>query len=171
MPAVTVNDWAGLPRIPVPEPALAAERPVASVTTAPAGFEGEGFPVRRAFAGLSPISPRLSRAEVNGFAAYLAGHSALQAGVYSSPPIWAQIFGHGRAARIPHLYEWTYNDTTSSLADQPAGWCLRGTGACARFFGGVTARSRYALMWQWSGGGGTWNGFGDFDQIDGSRTP
>jgi len=26
-------------------------------------------------------------------------------------------------------------------------------------------------MWQWSGGGGTWNGFGDFDQIDGGRTP
>jgi redox-sensitive bicupin YhaK (pirin superfamily) len=29
------------------------ERPVASVTTAPSGFEGEGFPVRRAFAGVS----------------------------------------------------------------------------------------------------------------------
>jgi hypothetical protein len=26
-------------------------------------------------------------------------------------------------------------------------------------------------MWQWSGGGGTNNGFGDFDQIDASRTP
>ena len=53
MPAVTVNDWAGLPRIAAPDLSLAAERPVASVTTAPAGFEGEGFPVRRAFAGLS----------------------------------------------------------------------------------------------------------------------
>ena len=29
------------------------ERPVTSVTTAPQGLEGEGFPVRRAFAGLS----------------------------------------------------------------------------------------------------------------------
>jgi len=29
------------------------ERPVASVATAPSGFEGEGFPVRRAFAGVS----------------------------------------------------------------------------------------------------------------------
>ena len=27
-------------------------RPVLSVTTAPSGFEGEGFPVRRAFAGV-----------------------------------------------------------------------------------------------------------------------
>ncbi len=30
----------------------AAERPVLSVTTAPSGLEGEGFPVRRAFAGV-----------------------------------------------------------------------------------------------------------------------
>jgi redox-sensitive bicupin YhaK (pirin superfamily) len=30
----------------------AADRPVVSVTTAPSGFEGEGFPVRRAFAGV-----------------------------------------------------------------------------------------------------------------------
>ena len=29
------------------------ERPVSSVTTAPQGFEGEGFPVRRAFAGMT----------------------------------------------------------------------------------------------------------------------
>jgi hypothetical protein len=34
-----------------PGPA-AADRPVLSVTTAPSGFEGEGFPVRRAFAGV-----------------------------------------------------------------------------------------------------------------------
>ena len=25
---------------------------------------------------------------------------------------------------------------------------------------------KYAVMWQWSGGGGTYNGYGDFDQID-----
>ena len=31
--------------------------------------------------------------------------------------------------------------------------------------------SPYALMWQWSGGGGTQNGYGDFDQIDAARTP
>src|SRR6185312_3096584 len=36
------------------EPAVdAVPRPVDSVTTAPSGFEGEGFPVRRAFAGVS----------------------------------------------------------------------------------------------------------------------
>ena len=53
MPAVTVSDFSTLPRVPVPDPALTKERPVRSVTTAPSGFEGEGFPVRRAFAGMS----------------------------------------------------------------------------------------------------------------------
>jgi redox-sensitive bicupin YhaK (pirin superfamily) len=51
MPAVTVDDVLVLPRITEPG-AAAAERPVKSVTTAPAGYEGEGFPVRRAFAGV-----------------------------------------------------------------------------------------------------------------------
>jgi hypothetical protein len=38
-------------RVPGPDP-TAVDRPVVSVTTAPSGFEGEGFPVRRAFAGV-----------------------------------------------------------------------------------------------------------------------
>jgi quercetin 2,3-dioxygenase len=50
MPAVT-SDTIALPRVPEPGPE-AAERPVLSVTTAPSGLEGEGFPVRRAFAGV-----------------------------------------------------------------------------------------------------------------------
>ncbi len=52
MPAVTPEDWTVLPRL---EGDLVAqeERPVTSVTSAPRGVEGEGFPVRRAFAGLS----------------------------------------------------------------------------------------------------------------------
>src|SRR5437660_7200045 len=50
MPAVTA-DTLTLSRLP--EPGLdEVERPVVSVTTAPRGFEGEGFPVRRAFAGV-----------------------------------------------------------------------------------------------------------------------
>ena len=50
MPAVSVDDWTSLPRLFVPASA-SPERPVASVSTAPRGYEGEGFPVRRAFAG------------------------------------------------------------------------------------------------------------------------
>ena len=53
MPAVTVDNVAALPRVPDPDPTVMTERPLASVTTAPSGFEGEGFPVRRAFAGVS----------------------------------------------------------------------------------------------------------------------
>jgi redox-sensitive bicupin YhaK (pirin superfamily) len=51
MPAVTVENITTLPRLPVPGPD-APDRRVVSVTTAPHGFEGEGFPVRRAFAGV-----------------------------------------------------------------------------------------------------------------------
>jgi len=52
MPAVTVDDILVLPRVAEPDPTVAADRPVASVTTAPSALEGEGFPVRRAFAGV-----------------------------------------------------------------------------------------------------------------------
>ncbi|WP_217163334.1 pirin family protein [Streptomyces sp. AC512_CC834] len=51
MPAVTVENPLTLPRVSAP--ADAAARPVLTVTTAPSGFEGEGFPVRRAFAGIN----------------------------------------------------------------------------------------------------------------------
>ncbi|MEU6798415.1 pirin family protein [Nonomuraea wenchangensis] len=51
MPAVTA-DTLTLPHVTTPDPAAARPRPVRSVTTAPTGYEGEGFPVRRAFAGL-----------------------------------------------------------------------------------------------------------------------
>ena len=50
MPAVSV-DTINLAKIPSPAPEV-RERAVRSVTTTPKGFEGEGFPVRRAFAGV-----------------------------------------------------------------------------------------------------------------------
>ena len=52
MPALTVDDITILPRIPAPDPTVVRQRPVQGVTNAPSGFEGEGFPVRRAFAGV-----------------------------------------------------------------------------------------------------------------------
>jgi redox-sensitive bicupin YhaK (pirin superfamily) len=51
MPAVTVDNALALPKVEAP--AAAVQRPVRSITTAPTGYEGEGFPVRRAFAGVS----------------------------------------------------------------------------------------------------------------------
>ncbi len=50
MPAVTVENPLTLPRVAAAADAVA--RPVLGVATAPSGFEGEGFPVRRAFAGI-----------------------------------------------------------------------------------------------------------------------
>jgi redox-sensitive bicupin YhaK (pirin superfamily) len=52
MPAVTVDDLLVLPRIAEPDRVVAQDRPVVAVTTAPSAYEGEGFPVRRAFAGV-----------------------------------------------------------------------------------------------------------------------
>src|SRR5579864_8195942 len=52
MPAVTVENTLLLPKIAEPGPGSVL-RPVRSLTTAPSGLEGEGFPVRRAFAGVS----------------------------------------------------------------------------------------------------------------------
>ena len=51
MPAVTA-DTLTLPRLTEPDAAATTDRSVVTVTTAPKGFEGEGFPVRRAFAGV-----------------------------------------------------------------------------------------------------------------------
>ncbi|BCJ41715.1 hypothetical protein GCM10010168_52870 [Actinoplanes ianthinogenes] len=59
MPAITVDDVLVLPRLPKLDPVATEYRPVRRLTTAPQGFEGEGFPVRRAFAGvpLSELDP------------------------------------------------------------------------------------------------------------------
>jgi redox-sensitive bicupin YhaK (pirin superfamily) len=51
MPAITVADLTVLDRLR--EPGLGDQpRPVRKISTAPQGYEGEGFPVRRAFAGI-----------------------------------------------------------------------------------------------------------------------
>lgn len=58
MPAITVDDLTVLSRLTVPGLGDTV-RPVKQVTDAPKGYEGEGFPVRRAFAGvdLSELDP------------------------------------------------------------------------------------------------------------------
>ena len=53
MPAVTVDNILALPKVAQLDPQHTRLRPVRAITTAPRGFEGEGFPVRRAFAGVS----------------------------------------------------------------------------------------------------------------------
>ena len=125
----------------------------------------------------SSVSASLNRADFNGFAGYVAAHSAYKVGVYSSAGVWASIFGTGTDSLIPNTYEWTYEpETTNYSHAYPYGFCLdHGAGPCAQFFGGQTSSSRYALMWQWSGGGGVTNGIGgfngDLDTIDAGRLP
>ena len=51
MPAVTVENVLALERVERPAEG-SIERPIVTITTAPSGFEGEGFPVRRAFVGI-----------------------------------------------------------------------------------------------------------------------
>ena len=51
MPAVTVDDLTVLDRLSVPGLGDTV-RPVKQIIDAPSGYEGEGFPVRRAFAGV-----------------------------------------------------------------------------------------------------------------------
>jgi hypothetical protein len=114
------------------------------------------------------VPAAVDRADFNGFANYVAAHSKYKIGVYSSAGVWTSIFGTGSVAAIPNTYEWTYEPETTNFGNAPTGWCLK-SGGCAQFFGGQTSSSKYALMWQWSGGGGVSNGVGDFDQIDGAR--
>ena len=52
MPAITVENPLELPKVATPALDQRARR-VTSITTAPRGLEGEGFPVRRAFHGIS----------------------------------------------------------------------------------------------------------------------
>ena len=76
MPAVTVDDLTTLPRVGSPDSAARRERPVRHVTTAPHGIEGEGFPVRRAFAGvdLADLDPFIHLDEM-GEVEYAPGES------------------------------------------------------------------------------------------------
>jgi hypothetical protein len=115
------------------------------------------------------VPTALDRAEFNGYAAYVTGHSSYKVGVYSSAGTWTRIFSTGALSQIPNTYEWTYEPETASLSKAPVGWCLKGTSTCAVFFGGQTRSSKYALAWQWSGGGGVRNPYGDFDQLDATR--
>lgn len=121
---------------------------------------------------LDSVPAAVDRAEFNGYANYITAHSTYKVGVYSSVPVWNSIFGTGSDGKIPNTYEWTYLPETSQVtfSTEPTGWCLHDSKTCAQFFGGQTSASKYALMWQWSGGGGITNKYGfDFDQIDTAR--
>jgi hypothetical protein len=117
------------------------------------------------------VSSTVARAEFTAYANYITTRSSYKVGVYSDAATWTAIFGTGTSSLIPNTYEWTYEPETANLSQKPAGFCLTGvnTPHCAVWFGGQTSGSKYALMWQWSGGGGVRNPYGDYDQIYESR--
>jgi Protein of unknown function (DUF4232) len=97
-----------------------------------------------------------------GFANYIDAHSPYLAGVYSAGGdyygSWTGIFG---SEQISNAAEWTFTNEQSGL-DGPSGFS--GSGATADWFANAPAACH--LMWQWSGGDGVLNGYGDFDQAE-----
>ncbi len=95
-----------------------------------------------------------------GFAGYINGHSTYLAGVYSAGGSWygswAGIFGN---ERLSDTAEWTFTNEQSQL-NFPSGFS--GSHASPQWFSSEPAACD--LLWQWSGGNGVLNGFGDFDQ-------
>ena len=119
----------------------------------------------------SSVPSLLDLAVFTGFMSYVYNNSAYFAGVYcaggSSGQTWSEIFGALAypASNSQAGPEWTYTNGTSSLATYPSAWSVPGS-VSAVFYGGVASSSTHAGLWQWSGGGGTSNGYGDFDQIN-----
>ena len=94
-----------------------------------------------------------------GFSGYINSHSSYLAGVYSSGGnwygSWAGIFGN---SKLSNTAEWTFTNEQTQL-DFPNGFS--GSHASAQWFSSEPAACD--LLWQWSGGNGVLNGFGDFD--------
>ncbi|MBV9094792.1 MAG: DUF4232 domain-containing protein [Streptosporangiaceae bacterium] len=106
------------------------------------------------------IDPSVDYATYLGFTSYIDAHSPYLAGVYSAGGpwygAWAGIFG---GEPVGNTAEWTFTNEQSEL-DFPSGFT--GSAASPYWFGGAPAACD--LMWQWSGGDGVINGYGDFDQ-------
>jgi hypothetical protein len=107
------------------------------------------------------IAPQVDYAVFSGFRNYIDINSPYLAGVYSAGGVsygsWIGIFGGGR---IQHTAEWTFT-TEQSQVTFPSGFS--GSNSSPQWFAGAPASCH--LMWQWSGGDGVLNGYGDFDQV------
>jgi hypothetical protein len=106
------------------------------------------------------IAPEVDYATFSGFRNYIDIHSPYLAGIYSaggrSYGSWTGIFG---LQQIHHTAEWTFTGEQANVRF-PDGFSDSGTSAS--WFAGAPAACD--LMWQWSGGNGVLNGYGDLDQ-------
>jgi hypothetical protein len=111
------------------------------------------------------IAPEVDYATYLGFTNYINDHSPYLAGVYSaggtSYGSWSGIFG---SEQITTAAEWTFTSEQSQL-DFPAGFTA--SGASPNWF--ANAPAACDLAWQWSGGNGVLNNYGDFDQVNGAN--
>jgi Protein of unknown function (DUF4232) len=105
------------------------------------------------------IPPNIDFATWAGFAGYIDNHSPYLAGVYSAGGSWygswAGIFG---SEQLSSTAEWTFTNEQSQL-NFPSGFS--GSHASPQWFSSEPAACH--LLWQWSGGNGVLNGYGDFD--------
>jgi Protein of unknown function (DUF4232) len=110
----------------------------------------------------SYIPANVDYATYQGFADYINAHSPYLAGVYSSGGdyygSWTGIFGN---EQIHNAAEWTFTNEQSEL-DFPSRFS--DSGASPDWFANAPASCH--LMWQWSGGNGVLNGYGDLDQAE-----
>ena len=106
------------------------------------------------------IPEKIDFATWTGFASYIDGHSPYLAGVYSaggdSYGSWTGIFG---GEKLTNTAEWTFTNEQAQL-DFPSGFT--GSHASPLWFSSEPAACD--LLWQWSGGDGVLNGYGDLDQ-------
>jgi hypothetical protein len=108
------------------------------------------------------IAPNVDYATYLGFTNYINENSPYSAGVYSAGGIsygsWSGIFG---SEPVTAAAEWTFTSEQSQL-NFPAGFTA--SGSSPSWF--ANAPAACDLVWQWSGGDGVLNNYGDFDQVN-----
>ena len=108
------------------------------------------------------VAPNVDYATYLGFTNYINENSPYSAGVYSAGGIsygsWSGIFGN---EPVTTAAEWTFTSEQSQLSF-PAGFTA--SGSSPSWF--ANAPAACDLVWQWSGGDGVLNNYGDFDQVN-----
>ena len=111
------------------------------------------------------VAPDVDYATYLGFTNYINENSPYSAGVYSaggqSYGSWSGIFG---SEPVTSAAEWTFTSEQSQLSF-PAGFTA--SGSSPSWF--ASAPAACDLVWQWSGGDGVLNNYGDFDQVNGAN--